>query len=191
MSVVDVYMTETMTTAEAAQHYHVSERTIRRWIQSGKLQARWTNGQWAVRADNRLSFRPHDREDDRTEALLSESSDRLTEPEVKRLWEELETCRRQLERVNFKTSHLVESLEEKRCEIKRLELQLTEKDNQLARRDTQIDSLTQEIDHLTQLLALKEKNVAALTEQLDDSRRLIEDMRRPWWKRVFRRQASA
>ena len=50
----------------------------------------------------------------------------------------------------------------------------------------QLRGRDQHIDHLTQLLALKEKNVAALTEQLDDSRRLIEDMRRPWWKRLFR-----
>jgi len=57
---------------------------------------------------------------------------------------------------------------------------------QLRVKDTQIEGLTQQIDHLTQLLALKEKNVAALTEQLDDSRRLICDMRTPWWKRLFR-----
>jgi predicted site-specific integrase-resolvase len=40
-----------MTIQEATHHYHVSEKTIRRWIQSGKLKADLIDGRWVVQSD--------------------------------------------------------------------------------------------------------------------------------------------
>lgn len=57
-----------------------------------------------------------------------------------------------------------------------LQVQLTEKDEQ--------------IRELHQLLAVQSKTTAALTEQLDTSRQMIEDMRRPWWRRMFKRSGE-
>ena len=59
-------------TAEAAQHFSVSERTIRRWIKDGKLRAEWAGGQWAVRLDERTSESPSVRGDDRADGRLAE-----------------------------------------------------------------------------------------------------------------------
>ncbi|HSG41689.1 MAG TPA: helix-turn-helix domain-containing protein [Anaerolineales bacterium] len=160
-----------MTTAKAAQHFDVSERTIRRWIKSGKLDAERTNGQWDVRVSECPSERPNDRESVRTD-------DRLTEP----LQSEIERLNSQLERADFEIAHLSESLEEKTVENQRLWKQLDQVNEQLQRRDEHIESLTQEIDHLTQLLAMQTKTTAGLTDRLQ----AIEDLRnRPWWKRVF------
>ena len=37
-----------MTVSQAAYHFDVSERTIRRWIESGKLTASREDGQWTI-----------------------------------------------------------------------------------------------------------------------------------------------
>ena len=37
-----------MTISQAAYHFNVSDRTIRRWIESGKLKAHKTEGQWQI-----------------------------------------------------------------------------------------------------------------------------------------------
>ena len=37
-----------MTVSQAAYHFDVSERTIRRWIESGKLTASREDGQWII-----------------------------------------------------------------------------------------------------------------------------------------------
>lgn len=63
-----------------------------------------------------------------------------------------------------------------RDRIASLEAQLSVKDDQL--------------DKEQQLNALAQKNLGTLTEQLDASRRMIADLRRPWWQRVFRRHHS-
>ena len=55
---------------------------------------------------------------------------------------------------------------------------------QLARKDEQIESLTQEIDRLTQLLAVSQKSIQQLTQQ---NQLLLEDKRKPLWRRLFRR----
>ena len=50
-----------MTIQEATHHYRVSEKTIRRWIQSGKLKADLIDGRWVVQED-----RQHDQTSDQT-----------------------------------------------------------------------------------------------------------------------------
>ena len=78
-------------------------------------------------------------------------------------------------------------IQEKDGRIKDLQRQVGALQDQLARRDNQIESLTQQIDHLTQIVAMSQKNVATLTEQLESSRLMIEDIRKPLWKRIFKR----
>ena len=179
-------MDDRMTTAEAAQHFDVSERTIRRWIQTGKLVAERSNGQWAVRTDARPSECPSDREDDRTD-------DRLTEV----LESEILNLKTQLQRADVEIAHLTERVEEKTDQIEHLR-------EQLPRRDDTIESLTREINHLTQVVAMSQKNIATLTDQLSvmrdseggdfklpPSESQLEGIRqRPWWRRLFGRKIA-
>ena len=111
---------QTMTTAEAALHFDVSERTIRRWIQAGKLKASWSNGQWAVRMDEQPSECPTDRESIRTD-------DRLTET----LQSEINNLKTKLEQADFEIAHLTQRVEEKIDQIKHLADQLSLKDKQI------------------------------------------------------------
>jgi len=41
-------MTSRLSTQQAAKHFNVHERTIRRWIKAGKLNAEHTEGRWFV-----------------------------------------------------------------------------------------------------------------------------------------------
>jgi len=54
-------MTDTMNTQQAAHHYQVSERTILRWIKSGKLKAEQVQGHWCIRLDEQ-DVRQNDRQ---------------------------------------------------------------------------------------------------------------------------------
>ena len=71
MSIVTYNMTDTMNTQQAAHHYQVSERTILRWIKSGKLKAEQEQGHWCIRLDEQDV-----RQDDRQamEQLQSENA---------------------------------------------------------------------------------------------------------------------
>ena len=44
-------MSTPMSIPQAAAHYHVSTKTIRRWIKARKLTAQRVNGQWHVQPD--------------------------------------------------------------------------------------------------------------------------------------------
>ena len=48
MSVVTDNVTEHLSTQQAAKHFGVHERTVRRWIKSGKLPAELIEGRWLV-----------------------------------------------------------------------------------------------------------------------------------------------
>lgn len=80
-----------------------------------------------------------------------------------------------------------EIIQEKDARIEDLQRQVGDLQDQLARRDNQIESLTQQIDHLTQIVAMSQKTVATLSEQLESSRLMIEDIRKPLWRRIFKR----
>ena len=162
-------MAEQITTAGAAQHFSVSERTIRRWIKGGKLRAEWAGGQWAVRLDERTSESPSVRGDDRADGRLAEQ--RQSDIDHLRV-EELKERDSQLQQANLSIQHISERIKEKECENLKLH-------SYLARRDDAIDSLTREVDHLIQLLAVQTKTNALLTDRLQ----AIEDLRRrPWWR---------
>ena len=48
-------MSDRMTISQAAYHFKVSDRTIRRWIDSGKIPATKTNGQWQITVSDTVS----------------------------------------------------------------------------------------------------------------------------------------
>lgn len=52
------------------QHFEVSEKTIRRWIKQGKLQAEKVDGRWLIEIDDRTPGQ-YDQSDDRT-ALIKQ-----------------------------------------------------------------------------------------------------------------------
>ena len=48
-------MSDRMTISQAAYHFKVSDRTIRRWIDSGKLPATKIDGQWQTTMSDTMS----------------------------------------------------------------------------------------------------------------------------------------
>lgn len=177
-------MLRTMSTTQAAEHFGVHIKTILRWIRSGKLSADRVDGRWHVQVKEQV--RPAD---SWNRAAPGEEYD------VPRLEHEIphdeqgHDEKARLERADFERKHLMESLEEKECNLQRALKQLDRRDETIESLTGTLESLTREIDHLTQLLALKEKNLAVVTEQLDAERQMIEEMRNrdPLWKRLFRR----
>ena len=82
-------MTGHLSLSEAMECYGISEKTVRRWIKSGKLKAEKVDGRWQIFDDGQRDRTPghDDREDDRTsdqnplvEHLRSENE---------RLWDQL------------------------------------------------------------------------------------------------------
>lgn len=97
-------MTDRMTTAEAANHYNVSERTIRRWINNNKLTAEWNSGQWFIINNGNPNDRPNDR---RTSGHSDrQSDDRLSEQLQSQLQSEVKHLREQLDRRDEQVDHL-------------------------------------------------------------------------------------
>ncbi|MBI1926932.1 excisionase family DNA-binding protein [Candidatus Poribacteria bacterium] len=103
-------MTETMTTASAAQHFNVSERTIRRWIKSGKLQAEGTNGQRLVLLDRRPTECPNDRQMDNPVSSQLESENEPLRDLLQRADSEIQHLREQLVRRDEQIDHLTQLL---------------------------------------------------------------------------------
>jgi transposase len=133
------YPMNTITATEAAKMFNVSSQTIRRWIQSDRMQGFKENGQWFVQIDEQHI--PTD-----------------------------------VEQNNISVQH-VQHLED---EIQYLRETLT-------RRDEQIESFSLQIEHISQLLAIAHKSVQQLSEQ---NQLLLEDNRKPWWKRIRIRRAT-
>jgi len=84
-----------------------------------------------------------------------------------------------------------EILREKESRIDDLQEQISNLRYQLTRRDEQIESLMQQhhhtqqsLDHAQQLLAVSQKSIQQLTQQ---NQLLLEDQRKPLWRRLFRR----
>ena len=169
--------TRQLSISDAAKHFNVSERTIRRRIKAGVLDAVLVKGRYIVHAGLDNVDESVDNVDTGPDPVNPDRGDQL----IFQLQAENAHLKEKLSRSDFEIAHLSDLVEEKTDQIKHLRAQLAEKDNQLARRDEQID-------HLTQVVAMSQKNIGALTEQLLDSRQMIEDMRnRPWWKRIKRR----
>lgn len=168
-----------ITVAEAARKLGISDRAVRQWIASDKLEAERNGRSWRIPA-SAISNGKETEDDFRVIAQM--------QSEIDHLRNELAEKDRKLASADFEVAHLNDMVEEKTDQIRHLRDGLSEKDAQLSRRDEQIESLTQQIDHMTQVVAMSQKNIGALTEQLDSSRQMIEDMRqRPWWQRLLRR----
>lgn len=103
-------MTDLLTTAEAAQHFNVSERTIRRWIQSGKLKASGTNGQRLVISDARTDECPNDRPTDNSLSIQLESDNQHLRDQLQRADSERQHLREQLARRDVTIDHLTQLL---------------------------------------------------------------------------------
>jgi len=115
MSGVTDNMTERMSTQQAAKHFGVHERTIRRWIKSGKLKAEQVEGRWFVYvADENV------RDDGqpvmgnaRDLGLDARSQDRLYEhltSEIQHLREQLARRDEQIESLTQQLSHMQQLL---------------------------------------------------------------------------------
>lgn len=131
--------TQYISVAEAARKLGISDRAVRQWIATGKLEAERNGRSWRILASS-----------------LGNGS-------------QSEVDFRIISQMQSKIDHLR---------------------SELAEKNRQIESLTQSLDHAQQLHGLAQKNIATLTEQIDTQRTVIEDMRRPWWQRVFRRHHS-
>ena len=109
-------MTKQMSIQDAAKHFNVSDRTIRRWIKSGRLYAQLINGKYCV--DIEL-----------TNHLTSDLTDDNVEL-VDQLRSEVERMAKLLERKDEQTDHLQQLLAVSQKSIQ----QLTEQ-NQLLLED--------------------------------------------------------
>ena len=89
-------MTKQMSIQDAAKHFNVSDRTIRRWIKSGRLYAQLINGKYCV--DIEL-----------TNHLTSDLTDDNVEL-VDQLRSEVERMAKLLERKDEQTDHLQQLL---------------------------------------------------------------------------------
>ena len=136
-------MTRQLTIQDAAQHFNVSERTIRRHIKQGTLKADLIDGRYQVCVDSDMT---------------------PDKPEVNAL-----SC--QLERADFEIQHLTELVEEKTNQILYLRDMLTEKDEQLTRRDEQIDHLTQLLAMQTKTTVALTEQLDAERALIEDLRR--------------------
>ena len=94
-----------LTIAEAAGHFDVSERTIRRWIQSGKLKAEGTNGQRLVLLDRRTTECPNDRQMDNHLSIQLESENEHLRDLLQRADSEIQHLREQLARRDEQIDH--------------------------------------------------------------------------------------
>ena len=97
-----------LTIAEAAQHFDVSERTIRRWVESGKLVAERTNGQRFVLLDTRTEACPNDQTVDKSVSIPLESENKNLRDQLQRADSEIESLRDQLSRKDEQIDHLTQ-----------------------------------------------------------------------------------
>ncbi|MCH8295194.1 helix-turn-helix domain-containing protein [Candidatus Poribacteria bacterium] len=104
MSVVTDNMTEHLSTQQAAKYFNVHERTIRRWIKSGKLPAELIEGRWFVQiADENVQGNGQPvMGNARNNGQDAESRDRLYE----HLSSEIRTLREQLTEKDNQINHI-------------------------------------------------------------------------------------
>jgi excisionase family DNA binding protein len=106
-------MTENrLTITEAATHFDVTERTIRRWIESGKLTVERTDGQRYVLLDIRTAARPNDQNSDNGVESPLESENRNLRAQLLRADSEITHLREQLARHDDQLTALTQSLDQ-------------------------------------------------------------------------------
>lgn len=160
---------------EAASFLGVTDKTIYRRVEKGKIKNRELNGERQVCV--------------MTEDIPSDVLSSNDNGFVEQLRSEIEFLRQQNQNLCQKESEIVTQL---RSEIESLKPQndsiRQEESEIVGNLKTEIDHLRQQNDHLTQLMALSQKNLGALTEQVSEKDKLIEDLRHPpqdWWQRFW------
>ena len=129
-------MSDRMTISQAAYHFKVSDRAIRRWIDSGKLPATKIDGQWQTTMS------------DTTSDMSSVTPDMMSDM------------------VSGTVSPLQGQIDEQKNQITYLQRQVSTKDEQLATKDQQIERLQSALDQSQQLQALTENRYQAEHQQL-------------------------
>ena len=129
-------MSDRMAISQAAYHFKVSDRTIRRWIDSGKLPATKIDGQWQITVSDTVS--------DMSSVVSDIMSDTMSDT----------------------VSPLQGQIEEQKNQIIYLQQQVSTKDDQLATKDQQIERLQSALDQSQQLQALTENRYQAEHQQL-------------------------
>ena len=133
-----------MTITQASKHFDVSERTIRRWIECGKLTASKFNGHWKIKLDTAPDIEPDilPSKPDSTPDISSEEPD--TTPDI------MSNLSDQVDRLITDVLHLRQQLETK---------------------DQQIDKLQQALDQEQQLHAVSQKTIESKQLQIEDMSR--------------------
>ena len=119
-----------MTISQAAYHFNVSDRTIRRWIESGKLKAHKTEGQWQIEMSNVCQTNGQ------------AASDTMSDIETD---------------LSYIVSNLKTQLEEQKSQISHLQKQIATKDEQIANLQKSTEGLQQSLDQAQQLHAMSEQ----------------------------------
>ena len=92
-----------MTITQASKHFDVSERTIRRWIECGKLTASKFNGHWKIKLDTAPDIEPDilSSKPDTTPDIMSNLSDQVDRliTDVQHLRQQLETKDQQIDKL--------------------------------------------------------------------------------------------
>lgn len=143
-----------MTVPDAMKYFRVSERTIRRWITDGQIEAEKVNGRWQIFRKGNDDRPPGQR--DMTHDTTADMTSNMTSPAAD---------------VGRHEDDLRSEIQHLRDQLARSHDQLARSHDQLARRDDQIDALAHTLDQNQKLLAMQTQNNAQLTKQLNPPRK--------------------
>ena len=111
-----------MTITQASKHFDVSERTIRRWIECGKLTASKFNGHWKIKLDTAPDIEP-----DTTPDIMSNLSDQVDRliTDVQHLRQQLETKDQQIDKLQqaLDQEQQLHAVSQKTIESKQLQIE--------------------------------------------------------------------
>jgi len=118
-------MTERMSTQHAAKQFRVHERTIRRWIQSGKLKAEQIEGRWFVQVEdenvrgNGQPVQDNARDDGQDARLIEHLTDEISHlrEQLARRDEQIDHLTQLLAMQSKTTAALIEQLDTSRAMI--------------------------------------------------------------------------
>ena len=137
-------MTKTLTITEAANVLGVSDKTIRRWIESGKLSAEKIDRKWFVHVN--LDIDPDNDPAD------------------------VQDLKAQLERANTDIQHLREQLAAKDAHIEQCQSSNVLLRDQLTEKDKQIDHLTQVVAMSQKNIAALTEQLDTSRQMIEDMR---------------------
>jgi len=118
-----------MTITQASKHFDVSERTIRRWIECGKLTASKFNGHWKITLDTAPDTEPDilSSKPDTTPDIMSNLSDQVDRliTDVQHLRQQLETKDQQIDKLQqaLDQEQQLHAVSQKTIESKQLQIE--------------------------------------------------------------------